>query len=105
VFFAHHADYAAATTETDARLHERAFRGATHFLLDTRLMTAWAEELDLRGDTDRARHLAARLREFKNPASKEWFEDCDTAPPPGAAPPFQCQPPERSYSWRDFLGR
>ena len=105
VFFAHHADYAAATTETETRLRERAFRGATHFLLDTRLMMAWAEELELRGDVDRARHLAARLREFKNPASKEWFEACDAPPPAGTAPPFQCQPPERRYSWRDFLGR
>ena len=106
VFFAHHADYAAATTETEPRLRERAFRGATHYLLDTRLMMAWAEELAARGDVDRARHLAARLREFHNALSKDWLDECRSSLPAAAsAAPFQCAPPARRYDWRDFAGR
>jgi O-antigen ligase len=105
VFFAYHADYAAATTETEARLRAQAFDRASHFLLDTRFMMAWAEELAAQGQVDRARHLAARLREFRNPASKEWFAACDAPPAPGVAPPFQCLPPQQAYGWRDFLPR
>jgi O-antigen ligase len=105
LFFAHHADYAAATTEVDQRLRQRAFGGAAHYLLDTRLMMAWAEDLARRGDVDRARHLAARLREFKNPLSKDWFAECDEPAAPGTPPPFQCAPPAQNYSWRDFARR
>jgi O-antigen ligase len=106
-FFAHHADYAAATTEIDPRLREHAFDRATHYLLDTRLMMAWAEDLARRGDLDRARYLAARLREFRNPLSEDWFAACDavalpiTSSPP--APPFQCAPPAQAHDWREFL--
>ncbi len=102
VFFAHHADYAAATTETEPRLHERAFRGATHYLLDTRLMMAWAEDLAARGELDRARYLAARLREFHNPLSKDWLDECRSPLPAASAAPFQCAPPARRYNWRDL---
>lgn len=105
LFFAHHADYAAATTEVGERLRARAFDSATHFLLDTRLMMAWAEELARRGDLDRARHLADRLREFRNPASKDWLAACDRQPPGDPALPFQCEPPQRIYGWQDFLLR
>ena len=66
VFFAHHADYAAATTDVDQRLRERAFDGAVHYLLDTRLMMAWADELAAQGDLDRARHINAQLRDFRH---------------------------------------
>ena len=98
-------DYAAATTEVDPRLRAHAFDRATHYLLDTRLMMAWAEELARQGDVDRARHLAARLREFRNPASKEWFAVCDLPPAAGTPGPLLCEPPQRSYGWRDFLPR
>ena len=106
VFFAHHADYAAATTATEPKLQQRAFNGATHYLLDTRLMMAWAEELNERGDVDRARHIADRLREFKNPASKDWFAECGDGPRnANAGEGFQCKPAEKAYTWRDFVRR
>ncbi|MFO1328738.1 MAG: Wzy polymerase domain-containing protein [Rubrivivax sp.] len=104
-FFAHHAHYAAATTDTEPVLREKAFDGAAHFLLDTRFMMAWADELAARGDVDRARHLAARLREFRNALSKDWLAECDAPPAAGSAPPYQCAPPQREYGWRDFLPR
>ena len=47
-----------------------AFERAPHYLLDTRLMMAWAKALDEAGDVERARHLAQRLREFRNAAGR-----------------------------------
>jgi O-antigen ligase len=99
-FFAHHADYAAATTADHPADAMSAFQRAPHHLLDTRLMIAWAEALAASGEVDRARHIAARLREFRNPGSAEFFAPCAAA---AAQPrPFQCEPPQRLYSWRDF---
>jgi len=99
-FFAHHADYALVTTADAPVLEPGAFDRATHYLLDTRLMIAWAQALATRGDVDRARHLAARLREFRNPGAAPFFAPCDD--PQVVEKPFQCQPPERAYDWRDF---
>ena len=99
-FFAHHADYAAITTAERPADVMAAFKRAPHHLLDTRLMIAWAEALAQIGEVDRARHLAARLREFGNPAADDFFAPCaDAALVPA---PFQCEPPQRLYSWRDF---
>jgi O-antigen ligase len=99
-FFAHHADYALVTTIDGAGTLPGAFKRAPHFLLDTRLMTAWAEALAAQGDVERARYLAARLREFRNPNSKEFFAPCDDAAV--LDKPFQCTPPTRAFTWRDF---
>jgi O-antigen ligase len=104
-FFAHHADYAAATTADRPADALPAFARASHHLLDTRLMVAWAQALaqsGRSGDLDRARHLAARLREFHNPAADEFFAPCADTALAATAVPFQCQAPERVYDWRDF---
>lgn len=98
-FFAHHADYALVTTAAAPVTAPRAFDRATHYLLDTRLMIAWAQALAARGDIDRARHLSARLREFRNPDAEAFFAPCDQATLPR---PFQCEAPMRAYTWRDF---
>jgi O-antigen ligase len=100
VLFAHHADYAAATTDVMPKDDLRPFVRATHYLLDTRLMMAWAKALAAHGQVDEARFLAARLREFHNAASDEFFEDCDDAP--AATAPFQCQAPQQQPNWRVF---
>lgn len=99
-FFAHHADYALVTTIDGAGTMPGVFDRSTHFLLDTRLMIAWANGLAAQGDVERARHLAARLREFRNPNSKEFFAPCDDATV--VDKPFQCTPPTRAFTWRDF---
>jgi O-antigen ligase len=129
VFFGHHADYAAVTSGVAVADPERAFDRATHYLLDTRLMIAWAKALAASGDVDKARHLAARLREFRKPDAEAFFAPCDGAPGDTAAAPasaeatagvaaqaaaqaaapaalpFQCQAPQRTYAWTDFLPR
>lgn len=100
VFFAHHADYAAATTQVRVSADElEPLRSATHFLLDTRLMTAWAEALQRQGRHDEALQLVQRLREFRNPASDEFFEACKSASSP---PPFQCASAGPPVPWRAY---
>jgi hypothetical protein len=99
-FFAHHADYALVTTIEGANTLPGVFDRAPHFLLDTRLMMAWANGLAAQGDVERARHIAARLREFNNPNSKEYFAPCDDAAV--LDKPYQCIPPARTFTWRDF---
>lgn len=104
LFFAHHADYAAVTSGVVQADPARAFDRVSHYLLDTRLMTAWAKSLAERGELDAARHIAARLREFNKVDAEELFEPCPTAavaPAPGL--PFQCELPTRAMTWQEFL--
>ncbi|EHR73724.1 lipid A core-O-antigen ligase-like enyme [Burkholderiales bacterium JOSHI_001] len=100
--FGHHADYAALTTgePADDAAQRLAMRRAPHHLLDTRLMVAWSRALAERGDVDRARYLAARLREFRNPGADEFFADCER--PDGVERAFQCQAPQQHHDWREF---
>ena len=102
MFFGHHAEYAAATVATDPSEVLPAFQRATHYLLDTRLMMAWANALAEIGETDRARYLAQLLREFRNPQSEEFFAPCSNAGAASAPTPFQCETPLRRYDYRDF---
>jgi hypothetical protein len=100
LFFAHHADYAAATSPEPGVDRDLAFQRAPHYLLDTRLMVAWARELEARGDTDLARTLAARLREFRNREADDYFQPCGQADAASAIP---CQAPAAAHGWREFV--
>jgi hypothetical protein len=102
IFFAHHADYAAATTAEHPSTAMKAFRRAPHYLLDTRLMMAWAKAYAEKGDVERARYLTERLREFRNPDAAEFFAECDRPFAPGEPKPFQCTPSTRSFTYQDF---
>jgi hypothetical protein len=96
--FAHHADYAAATNPVPPDSAARGFQRAPHSLLDTRLMVAWARHLAATGELDRARWLAQRLKEFRNPDAQPFFAPCEG----GATVEFQCQAPETVHDWREF---
>jgi hypothetical protein len=102
VFSAHHAHYAAATTALRPSEVMPSFAQATHYLLDARLMMAWAKALNESGDVERARYVAARLKEFRNPMSKEFFEVCDQPVGANEPTPFQCTPPTKAFTFRDF---
>jgi len=123
ILFAHHADYAAATVAEHPGKVMKAFERAPHFLLDSRLMLAWAKALDENGETDKARYVAARLKEFHNEQSDEFFAPCAaagasasaraasastsgaSAAAPAAVPaplPFQCLAPTRQLRFEDF---
>lgn len=97
LFFAHHGDYAYVTTRPAPELAD--FERATHYLLDARLMMAWAQAYAAHGDVDRARWIAARLREFHNENARTFFEPCDADPAP---PLFACEAPRRRYGPADF---
>ncbi|MBW8828837.1 MAG: O-antigen ligase C-terminal domain-containing protein [Burkholderiales bacterium] len=99
VFFSYHADYAAVTVSHKPSTVMLSFATATHNLLDTRLMIAWAKAFAERGDLERARHIAQRLREFRNEDSKDFFAVCEQ---PAAPRPFQCDAPTRAMDYRDF---
>jgi hypothetical protein len=110
LLFGHHADYAAVTSGVDMPDAARAFDRATHYLLDTRLMMAWSRALAEQGRLDEARHLAARLREFRKPDAEAFFGVCEAAAGAAgaadagaSAPPFQCVLPQRNLSWRELL--
>ena len=100
--FGQHADYAQVTmAEHPGALLARFERTRFH-LLDTRLLSAWATALAEQGDVQGAAHLSARLREFRNPASRAFFEPC--ADPATASVAFQCAPDPR-LDWRALLRR
>ena len=99
-FFAHHADYAQATTKEPPSAALGALERATHSLLDSRLMMAWATALSESGQTDRASYLVARLREFDKTETQEFFAPCADAAV--AVKPFQCAPEPKGLTWRDF---
>lgn len=100
-FYGYHAYYADATVADSPADAWPAFRVAPHFLLDTRLMTAWAQGFAERGDLERARHVAQRLREFRRHEADSFFAPCQGAAA-GAERPFQCDPPSRPIDWREF---
>ena len=100
--FAHHADYAAATTTAHPSEVMASFKVAPHYLLDTRLMLAWANALAEAGDLQRARFIAQRLIEFRNDDAKPFFEPCLEPLAKGAEPPFQCVAPTQAFGYADF---
>ncbi|MBC8057496.1 MAG: O-antigen ligase C-terminal domain-containing protein [Rhizobiales bacterium] len=102
VFFAHHADYAAATTTDRPANVLPAFARAPHYLLDARLLQAWATALDQAGDTEHARYLAQRLREFHNEQSAPFFAPCAAPAQAGKVLPFQCVAPTKTFGFEDF---
>ena len=80
-----------------------AFERAPHYLLDARLMIAWAKALEERGEDEKARYVAARLKEFRNDQAEEFFAPCQVAPPPATSElPFQCLAPGRALRFEDF---
>jgi hypothetical protein len=68
-------------------------------------MMAWATALDEAGDSDGARYLAQRLKEFRNEQAKEFFAPCSavaSAASAASAPPFQCLEPSTPLDYKRF---
>jgi hypothetical protein len=63
-------------------------------------MFVWMNALETLGDDDKARFVAARLREFKLSGPAPFFAPCDD--PAVVTKPFQCLPPSRPMSWQDL---
>jgi hypothetical protein len=103
LLFGHHADYAAATSGIAQPDGIHVFDRPAYYLLDTRLMVAWAQALHAAGRDDEARHVAARLREFGPQRAEAFFSAC--ADPASAAAAFACQAPSGPVDWRRIPGR
>lgn len=104
-WFGYQADYADVTVPDDDEPPKppRAFRRTLHNLVDARLMIAYARSLNQAGETDKARYVVARLKEFHNSMEKAFLAPCAPGKHDGAAVPFQCQPPSRVYRWQELL--
>ena len=98
--FANQADYVAVTNLPLGPQTVPLVARSSHVLLNGRLMYLWANVLDAQGQSDKARFMAARLREFNLPGPKAWFAPCDDAAV--VAKPFQCLAPAHPVTWRDF---
>lgn len=98
--FANQADYVSITDMPLTPDMLPMIARSSHVLLNGRLMFAWANLLNARGEVDKARFMAARLREFDLSGPRPWFAPCSD--PAVTAKPFQCLPPEHPVTWRDF---
>ena len=98
--FAHKADRVAVIDLAPSPGTAVALRHASHELLDGRMLYVWANQLHADGQEDKARYVAARLREFDLSGPKPWFAPCSD--PAVTAKPFQCLAPEHPVTWRDF---
>ena len=66
---------------------------------------AWAKALDERGESEKARYVAARLKEFRNEQAAEFFAPCSPASAgsqPAGNLPFQCLAPTQALGFEDF---
>lgn len=99
--FSHFADYAAAIKTEPPAQAIALFSNAAPVMLDAPLMEAWAKALDGTGQTDKARYLAERLREFHDPQSQAFFAPCNSLTL--VPKPFQCEPSRQPHTWKEFL--
>lgn len=100
VFFGHHADYAAATSDPPGQAALAATRRTAFSLIDARLLMHWSRSLEATGDVEGARFVADRLREFRNSTGDHWFASCAQA---ASAPPMpQCTPASGVVDWRSL---
>ena len=58
---------------------------------------AWAMSHNAQGQTDKARYLVERLREFRSREGTAWLQACELEPER-----WMCQPSTGRYGWRDF---
>lgn len=64
------------------------------------VMFVWMNALAVHGDEDKARYVAARLREFNLSGPAPFFAPCND--PAIVAKPFQCLPPSHPMTWQDL---
>jgi hypothetical protein len=99
VLFSAQTEWGAVTKQRPVAALAQSDAIGAHWVVDTRLLWSWARTLELAGEGDKARYLAARLREFPSAEAQRPFEACSSAVQPT---PFQCQPPQREFDFTDF---
>ena len=82
---------------------ENALKSATHHVLHLNTMSVWSYAYYARGKNDdiqRAKYIAARLREFKMPGVQAWYSVCEGGAK--SESDYQCYEPTKKFTWRDF---
>ncbi len=100
VLFSYEGDEAAAIAFRPTPERLPVIQAASHVLVSGPLLMAWATALNAQGQVDKARYLAARVREFTPPEAEPWFAPCTDLTV--TTKPFQCLPPAVALTWRDF---
>ncbi len=98
--FSAQADYVAAIEARSPAKALPEIQRSAHVQFDGRLLYLWANILAEQGEIDKARYVAARLREFDLSGPRPFFAACSD--PAVVAKPFQCLPPATNLTWRDF---
>ena len=102
VFYGHHAEYATTLVSKDDLEVLFAAHHAAHIVLDAHLLQSWATALNATGDTERAKYLAQRLKEFRHQQSEPFFAPCNDPGVAAANKPFQCSAPQRRFTFSVF---
>lgn len=97
VLFGGFADRFAGTLALPGKKQLKSYRVTVFELLDWRLLASWAQAYTEAGQVDKARYLAARLREFDGPGPQAFFAICSSAPDA-----IQCAPNLDAYRFSDF---
>ena len=100
--FSDHAHYAEMTVSKDPAIIRASAERAAHHIMDMRLMVAWADSLHTTGETEKAKYIAQRVKEFPKPEALAYFAPCSDPVLAEAQKPYQCSPPTRSFTYRDF---
>jgi len=100
LLFSIHADRFLATRAQDPAQVLPQIQRSARVLADGHTLYVWALALEATGEHDKARFVAARLRDLRQPAAAPFFAPCDD--PAVAQKPFQCLPPQAPLSWRDL---
>lgn len=94
-------DYAAVVEARDpTKLASTTIERPLHWLVDSRVLIGYATALAARGDLDRARYVAQRVREFNHPVAAKFLAECERDLKPR---PFQCDAPAKAMKFSDFI--
>ena len=90
------------TVSKDPAIIRASAERAAHHIMDMRLMVAWADSLHATGETEKAKYIAQRVKEFPKPEAMAYFAPCIDPGVAAANKPFQCTAPQRSFTFSDF---
>ena len=102
LLFPYLADVGAAMNSPDPADALGPSRRAAHLLLDASTMLTYANSLHATGDTERAKYVARRLKEFPSAETQAYFAPCKDATLTDAQRPYQCFAPQRKFTFEDF---
>ncbi len=101
IFFGHLVDYGLVTSASRFDGLNASFERPRHRLVNAQFLRAYAQALHEWGEDEKARYVAQRLREFRDPRFTGFFAPCANLGDV-AQKPFQCESPPSRVSYDDF---